>query len=503
MQAAHPSTPQDRILYPGRAWQHSHPDRMAVNAWLFGMDPAPVVDCRVLELGCGAGQNLIPMAYALPRARFLGVELAATPVSHGRPTIEALGLENVELRQLDIRAVTPELGEFDYIIAHGVYTWVPPEVREHVLRVFAENLAPRGVAYLNYNALPGGYIRGIVRDMMRYRLRAFAGPERDIPEAVRFVRAMIDLQPQGSAYAALLREELDRLERNSPDVVFHDDLAESNASVYLHEVLEAASRHGLQYLCEARLADVNPGRLPAAAQGMLAELGRDREIREQALDFLVCNKYRRTLLCRAGLAIAPTLGAGRMRALGIASNTRPESAPADPAEGVPVRFRGPEDLVMETDDAVVKSTLCLLNERWPGAIGFDELLAGVRKRLGGGVAPPSEEQFAGRVASGYAAGYLDLHTWEPPLVRAPGERPRASRLARHEIATQAWVTGLRHNAVHMDDPLSARILELLDGQRDRDALMRDLEAAFPGTSMSPDRLEALLARFAEFCLLES
>ena len=494
----HP-TLQDRVFYPGRAWQYSHPDRLATNAWLFGMEPASVTECRVLELGCGAGQNLIPMAYVLPNAQFLGIELAARPVEYGRQIIADLGLANVELRQLDICSAGQGLGEFDFIIAHGVYTWVSREVREEVLRICSAHLAPHGVAYLNYNALPGGYIRGIVRDMMRVGLQKFADPAKHIPEAVRQVRSLIELQPETSPYGALLREELDRVEHRPPDVLYHDDLAPENASVYLHEVLDAAAGHGLQYLCESRLADVHVGKYPAAVQNVLHQLGGDRVNREQYLDFLVCRKYRRTLLCRAGLPVAPTFSAERMRALRVASNTRPVSAPVDPADGVVVRFRDPENTTMEIADAVVKSTLVLLNEIWPKTVEFGDLLRDARRRMErtGGRISIDEQDFAITLASAYAAGFVDLHTWEPEFARTPGDRPRASALARYERDSQDCVTGLRHNTIYMDDPLSSRILRLLDGSRDRSALMNEING------LTPDGLEGILDRFAGFCLLEA
>ena len=500
----HPA-PQDKVLYPGGAWQYSHPDRLATNAWLFGMSPASVAECRVLELGCGAGQNLIPMAYVLPQARFLGIELAARPVDHGRNVIAELGLTNIELRQLDIRSIARELGEFDYIIAHGVYTWVPSEVREGVLRIFGTNLAPQGIAYLNYNTMPGGHIRAIVRDMMLYRLRGFADPENHIPEAVRLVRTLIDLQPDASPYGALLKEELERLERNPPDVLYHDDLAEGHTSVYLHEVLEAASKHGLQYLCESRLADVHIGRFPTAIQSALGQLGANQVDREQYFDFLVCQKYRRTLLCRDEVTLTPTIHPRRMQALGAASSTRPVSRPLDLTEGVAARFCGPDDTTMDTGDALVKIALVLLNEGWPKVVGFADLLRGVRERIGRVGDPPSaeEQEFAMFLASTYAAGFVDLHMWEPDFTPTPGETPRASAHARYEVTSKNWVTGLRHNTIHMDDPVSARVLHLLDGSHDRNSLLDKVNASMREGKLTPDRLETILNRFGQLCLLEA
>src|SRR5262245_3053502 len=102
---------------------------MATIATLFGMTPPTVPRARVLEIGCGLGANLIPMADGLPEGTFLGIDLSERQVAEGRATIEAVGLTNVELRPMDIRDAGAELGTFDYIIAHGVFSWVSADLQ--------------------------------------------------------------------------------------------------------------------------------------------------------------------------------------------------------------------------------------------------------------------------------------------------------------------------------------------------------------------------------------
>jgi tRNA G46 methylase TrmB len=104
-------------------------------AVLFGLSPAHVECCRVLELGCGNGANLIPMALTLPGSRFTGVDLAGTPIAAARTLTDELGLGNIAFHQRDSMELEPGFAEFDYIIAHGVYSWVPPPVRDKLLAV--------------------------------------------------------------------------------------------------------------------------------------------------------------------------------------------------------------------------------------------------------------------------------------------------------------------------------------------------------------------------------
>jgi tRNA G46 methylase TrmB len=94
-------TPYDQVPYPAGAYAQSHPERLATLARLFGMSPPAVGRCRVLELGCADGSNLIPMACALPESRFLGVDLSARQIRSGQRTAASVGLSNLELRHLN------------------------------------------------------------------------------------------------------------------------------------------------------------------------------------------------------------------------------------------------------------------------------------------------------------------------------------------------------------------------------------------------------------------
>src|SRR5512145_2790817 len=120
------TTIYDAVAYPGHPYPQTHPDHLATLARLHGMTPAPANRCRVLDLGCGDGANLIPMALTLPESRFLGVDLAQAPIRRGQELIAQLGLSNIRLEAMDLMDFSPEDGSFDYIIAHGLYSWVPP-----------------------------------------------------------------------------------------------------------------------------------------------------------------------------------------------------------------------------------------------------------------------------------------------------------------------------------------------------------------------------------------
>ena len=146
----------DEVPYPSRPYPQAHPDRLATVATLLGMRPAPADRCRVLELGCGGGGNLIPMALALPGSAFVGIDLSGGQIAQGCEVVRALGLRNVRLLHLSILDVDDRFGTFDYVICHGVYSWVPPEVQGKILDICAATWRPTASASSATTPTPAG-----------------------------------------------------------------------------------------------------------------------------------------------------------------------------------------------------------------------------------------------------------------------------------------------------------------------------------------------------------
>jgi 2-polyprenyl-3-methyl-5-hydroxy-6-metoxy-1,4-benzoquinol methylase len=161
----------DSVPYPSLAFLQTHPDRLAVLGTLYGMIPPPVEHCRVLEMGCGDGSNLIPMAYGLPGSEFMGVDLAANPVERAQQRVRRLDLKNIRIEQMDLMEIDANFGKFDYIIAHGVYAWVPEPIQKKILEICGANLSANGVAFVSYNTSPAGHVRQALRQMMQFHER--------------------------------------------------------------------------------------------------------------------------------------------------------------------------------------------------------------------------------------------------------------------------------------------------------------------------------------------
>src|SRR5262245_19330419 len=143
----------DEVPYHSYPFPETHPERMATIAHLFGLKAPDVANCRVLELGCASGGNILPMAERLSNSKFVGIDLSKRQVEAGKHAISQLGLANIELRYGSIMEVDDSWGQFDYVICHGVFAWVPTAVQDKILEVCRRNLTPDGVAYVSYNTL--------------------------------------------------------------------------------------------------------------------------------------------------------------------------------------------------------------------------------------------------------------------------------------------------------------------------------------------------------------
>src|SRR5947207_2446253 len=150
------------VAYEGQSNAVSHPDRMAVVATMFGLTPPEVATCRVLELGCSAGANLLPMAETLPGAELVGCDLSPQAIAAARETAADAGIRNVVFVEGDLSTLPDALGEFDYLIAHGVYSWVPAPVRDAMFALAGRRLRSNGVMFVSYNVYPGCHVRKAV-----------------------------------------------------------------------------------------------------------------------------------------------------------------------------------------------------------------------------------------------------------------------------------------------------------------------------------------------------
>jgi len=455
----------------------THPDHLGALATLFGLEPAPVAHCRLLELGCAAAANLIPMATALPDSEFLGLDTSAERIAEGRAFIAALSLTNIRLDHADLADASTQLGAVDYLIAPGLYSTGPPEVRGQILALAERVLRPQGVACIRYNVAPGGRARGLVRDMIRDQIRDTPALPARLAAARALLPSLLEAAPEYADYAAVLRDELALISGASDTQMAHEYLAEADEPILFHEFAERAAAHGLEYLADAQ-APV--ARLPQRLAEALGPL--DRIATEQYHDFFHGRVSRASLLCRAGQTLEHEPKAERLAHLHFSSPARFAPPGPDLSAEKEELFACPGGPSVTTPTPFVKAAFGILEAAWPRAVAFANWPQEAQSRLAA-VAPPAAAAdltfltgaLAEVVLFAFARGVVEVHASASGFVTEASARPLASPLARWQAAHGPFVTTLRHEPLKLDDPWVRRVLRHCDGRHDRAALAACLE----------------------------
>jgi len=471
----------DAVPYADFPYPASHVRNLEAMGALFGLAPPTIDQSRVLELGCAAGGNLIPQALDLPEARFLGIDFSRRQIEQAVKTSRSLGLENVEFRHADIMDVDDGWGKFDYIIAHGVFSWVPAEVRKKILSICRRNLTENGVAYVSYNTYPGWHAATTVRDLMRYHTAHLEDPEQCIIQAKAILQFAVENANTDDAFGRAFVNELEMLKTLQNDTyLFHDHLEPANHPLYFHEFIAMAEADGLQYLVEADLVSVL---LNNAAEGVRKAL-KDVPLiqREQYLDFLRGRRFRRTLLCHKEARLDRALTPQKMRRFFFSLRKPVEIEGADIRDDQPASFETKDrKCAMGTRSRLVKAAIVYLAEVYPGSVSFDDLHATAGGRVSAIGAPPTDAEtqpdvLAEGLLIGLGAGLfaISLH---PPRCRSQiPARPRASELARMQAADGNRLTTQRHETIPVQ-PVVQYLVPRLDGEHDRRELVHCLQRA--------------------------
>jgi len=490
----------DELPYIYQAMPYAQPDRLATLATLFGMTPPAIVNCRVLELGCGDGSNLIATAYRFPQSECVGIDLAAANLAKGQAIIHGVGLPNLTLKRLNILEVDEHLGQFDYIIAHGIFSWVSQAVQEKIFRICKQQLVANGVAYISYHTSPGWKIRDLIRDMMLYYTTASVTETRKEEQLKTLLKFLADTTADSpDPYDQLVNREVQNLGKLPTSFVFREWLEEEPQACYFHEFIERVKHHGLAYLADAFLPTMLPDNFSAPIAEKLQLFNNDLVYLEQAMDLLRNRQFRHTLLCHQGIQLKRGLSSEKVKNFHIASSLRPVA-------DHPGQFENSKGN-LNSSHSGVQSAMHHLSNEWPRSVAFSDLVT----------AETDANAIANALLIAYAKGLIELYSQPLQLAIEVSDYPQASSLARWQIKQSNQVTNLRCETVVIEDPTCSYVLPYLDGTRDRHALVELFHTWIkqglleiqtePGVELTDlptllgQLLDAALQRIAKYALL--
>lgn len=367
----------DEQVYTSNAFHFSSPGHLRAAAHLYNLDSVPLENARVLELGCAGGGNLLPFALAYPNAHVVGVDLSTVQIEQGQQVVQALDLKNLHLKAMSLTDITPEFGQFDYIISHGVFSWIPPEVREAMMRIVRDNLSPNGVAYISYNTYPGWKAGDIVRDAMLLHSHSAQNETEKLASA----KAMLNLLSVGisnnNPLAPSLRAAVNQLRTHSDYYIAHEYLEIFNNPCYLLEFVNMADQHELTHA-----GDADPHLELSVTYGAnvqlhhsLVALGQPREVRQQYLDFAVGRNFRKSLMVHKSRAhlipMSPDLD--KLADLRWAGYFTEEQNDEKTQPGRRT-FKNHKNQPIYTNDKTVIGIFHALTRAWPATLSVQELV---------------------------------------------------------------------------------------------------------------------------------
>lgn len=467
----------ETFAYDSYPFAQTHPVHLATRGQHHGLNPADPRQCRYLEIGCANGRNLIDMAYGLPESEFVGIDLAENTIAEGRAVIERVGLNNVQLIAGDLMDYPLDAKPFDYIVSHGLYSWIPHQVREHLWVMFQKLLAPNGLAYLSYNVYPGCYLRRTLREMMLFHVHQYEKPQDKVDQASAFLRFLDTALASQNGIGLDVRREIDELLHHRRDSsIFHDDLAPINEPMYFHQVVSAANQHQLQFVSESRYLDSTSIYFPEEIQKHLQQMEEKSYLmKEQYLDFIKLRRFRSSLFCHHGLQVNHQISSEQLSGQYFASNSQIQGEMNWEKESA-LKIVSPSSAAISLNHPLSKAALYAMIQSFPRYWAFDELRTNGLELLSekginaNGTVDVQELQRT--LQTCYAVGLIDVRCMKPDVAYELPDKPRISKIIREQLMRGITVlTNQLHMPVEFESSFVAFLL-LCDGTRTMEDLIK-------------------------------
>ncbi|OZI60282.1 bifunctional class I SAM-dependent methyltransferase/glycosyltransferase [Bordetella genomosp. 11] len=389
-----PSSEQDADASDGAAAGYRPPVSYATTplqlhaaARLYGVQPTDLAQARVLHLGCGSGESLLPFALTHPDARVVGIDMDEGRIQAGRAQAAMLGAANVDLRAMAWETVGAGLGEFDYIIAQDIHTRVPAQSLQMLLALCRASLSPTGVAMIGYRTYPGWKSAEILREAMQMHIQ---GSQSDA-ELIGKARGVLSLMEEGLAaenpYGGMLRGLVQRVRAGTDDELVRDYLLGGVSACYFAEFAALVQEAGLGYVGDTQPHVETPqtyGNHVALTHSLVA-LGKPKAVRQQYLDFAVGRSTRFSLVAHDGMAALAQPGpeVERLRQCRLAASfARLPRNGQHPKDAKAFRACSGTRVEIVITDPLLTLVMETLGHAWPATLGFEELVAWTRRPLG-------------------------------------------------------------------------------------------------------------------------
>jgi len=471
----------DRTPYPDFAFWATHPDHLGMFGRLFGISTASPDRCRVLEIGCAVGGNLLPMAATAPGSHFVGVDLSGVQIARAVESASAVGLDNITFIHGDFRELSARAGPFDYIICHGVFAWVDKPTQVALMAFMHERLAPNGVAFVSYNTYPGHHMVDMVRKVVSVHTANAPDLVTKNEQALAVMRFLhrMTRKVENDWRTGFFEREIKHMQDGGLDLLEHDYGAPESEPLYFQDFVDNCATVGLAYLADSSpwgmyLENQNPEIVEA-----LRPLG-DLVKQGQYLDFIQHTRYRETLICQSSAPLTRDVLASRIQQFYIGQALSAEPTLDGLREGLPVQILVARRPPMTVSNPILRFALHRLwhHGRWMPS--FDQLADEVahdieRHDILAIDRATLRDRLSAQLLRAFFANAVRFSLSCPPIAQSLPERPATGIYQRFMARERRpGITTLTHE-VFESSPMMFALLPQMDGTRTH----AELQACFP------------------------
>ncbi len=495
-------TSYNDIPYMGRVHAQTHIERLALSARVFGMKTVPLEQARVLELGCGDGSNLVNMAINLPDAYFVGIDGSEVHIERGREMATVAQANNVRLEAMDISDLTDQFGMFDYIICHGVFSWVPENVRQDILRISRDCMSPLGIGYISYNAYPAWKQHEMLRDMMRFHAFRMESPKEQILQARALVQFLGEHVPDAvqNSYGKFLTSQVDFISGLTEEYLYHEYLEAYNQPYWFYEFIKLLDDNQLQYLGDTDLSSMINLHWPEETRDVLNHISPTQYELEQYMDMLRCRRFRCSLFVHHARTVTRGIEPSVFKDFYYSFKASdkwvtPENDNTDQdSEHETVTADTNQDIMAalpindDADDiqvAIQVEIFQRLHEAWPKRFHFTELVEIANQFKED---PCSEAEVLGLaelLQTLYLKEIIQAHLYQPSIANSIPTHPKLNGVARHQATYQEVISTQLHDMVVVRDQWVRTMVTLMDGARTVPDIAEELYAKMQSGELPP------------------
>lgn len=468
-------TSYNAIPYASLPISYTYVPFLAALGRLYGLEtPDPEV-CRVLELGCAEGSNIIPMAYYWPKSEFVGIDLSEVQIASGQEHIKALELSNVQLYVDDLANMSAaDYGKFDYIIVHGVFSWVPEDVQQRILSLGKAMLSEQGLMYISYNTYPGWHQHMVLRDAFKLYCDDVAEPEakqQKIDAAIDYLKGFF--AAADNDFSPYYIQRLKSLKSHSSSYIYHEYLEAYNTPLYFSEFIKCIESHEMEYVSDTYLPIDAPMLLGKTRFAYLKDI-KSRIKQLQAMDYMINQRFRRSLICHQQATVQQSFSPQDMMKVAYRGSLVAKHMPSlRHQRKTKYYLRTNPRLFVTVSHPVSKAAIQVLADNYPSSIAYKDLLqqacqlvarAGGMELIKGKAIDPYYHELYLLVIDDWISLDTDTRTfakinWQQPLM--------TSALTLQIASVDGYMPTFLQRAINVD-PLLLEALKLL-----RDGIMRE------------------------------